>query len=170
MRHKLIRGKNMVKTSLKVGQPAPDFCLLDQDGNRTCLEDLRGKWVVLYFYPRDNTSGCSLEAKNFSCLRKDFEAENAVVIGVSRDSIESHRRFIEKKELKIKLLSDEQANVHKIYDVLHPKHFMGKEITSAVRTTFLINPEGEITRVWDNVKATGHAEKVLTELKALKKD
>ncbi len=158
----------MVKTSLKVGQSAPDFCLLDPEGNMTCLEDFRGKWVILYFYPRDNTPGCSLEASNFSCLRKDFEAENAVVIGISRDSVESHRRFIEKKELKIKLLSDEQANVHKIYDVLHPKHFRGKEFTSAVRTTFLIDPKGEIVMIWDNVKATGHAEKVLSELKTLK--
>ncbi len=158
----------MVKTSLKSGQLAPDFCLPDQEGNQTCLDGFRGKWVILYFYPRDNTPGCSLEAKNFSCLRKDFEAEDAVVIGVSRDSIESHRRFIEKKELKIKLLSDEQANVHRIYDVLHPKHFRGREVTSAVRTTFLIDPEREIVRVWDNVKATGHAEKVLSELKILK--
>lgn len=158
----------MVKTSLKVGQSAPDFCLLDQEENRICLEGLRGKWVVLFFYPRDNTPGCSLEAKNFSCLRKDFEAENAVVIGVSRDSIESHRQFIEKKELKIKLLSDEQANVHRMYDVLHPKHFRGKEVISAVRTTFLIDTGGKISRVWDNVKATGHVEKVLSELKALK--
>jgi peroxiredoxin Q/BCP len=161
----------MVKTSLnslKVGQSAPDFCLLGQDGNRTCLEDFRGKWVILYFYPRDNTRGCSLEAKNFSCLRKDFEAENAVVIGVSRDSVESHQRFIEKKELKIKLLSDEQANVHRIYDVLHPKQFRGKEVISVVRTTFLIDPYGEITRVWDNVRAAGHAEKVFLELKTLK--
>lgn len=158
----------MVKTSLKVGQSAPDFCLLDQEENRICLEDLRGKWVVLFFYPRDNTPGCSLEAKNFSCLRKDFEAENAVVIGVSRDSIESHRQFIEKKELKIKLLSDEQANVHRIYDVMHPKHFRGKEFTSAVRTTFIVDPEGKIAKVWDDVKSAGHAEKVLSELKTLK--
>lgn len=158
----------MVKTSLKVGQFAPDFCLLDQEGNQTCLENFRGKWVVLFFYPRDNTPGCSLEAKNFSCLRKDFEAENAVVIGASRDSVQSHRRFIEKKELKITLLSDDQANVHRMYDVLHPKHFRGKEIISAVRTTFLIDPEGKIARVWDNVRAAGHAEKVLSELKSLK--
>ena len=84
-------GKNMAKTSLESGQLAPDFCLPDQEGNRTCLENLRGKWVVLYFYPRDNTPGCSLEAKNFSCLKKDFEAENTVILGVSRDSEESHR-------------------------------------------------------------------------------
>ncbi len=97
-----------------------------------------------------------------------FEAENAVVIGVSRDSIEFHKQFIEKKELKIKLLSDEQADVHRIYDVLHPKHFRGREFTSAVRTTFLIDPEGKIARIWDNVKSSGHAEKVLSELKTLK--
>ena len=158
----------MEKTSLKVGQFAPDFCLLDQEGNQTCLENFRGKWVILFFYPRDNTPGCTLEAKNFSCLKNDFEAENAVVIGASRDSVQSHRRFIEKKELKITLLSDDQANIHRMYDVLHPKHFRGKEIISAVRTTFLIDPEGKIARVWDNVRAAGHAEKVLSELKSLK--
>jgi len=87
----------------------------------------------------------------------------------SRDSIESHRQFIEKKELKIKLLSDEQADVHRMYDVLHPKHFRGREFTSAVRTTFLIDSEGGIVRIWDNVKSTGHAERVLSELKTLKK-
>jgi len=121
-------------------------------------------------YPRDNTPGCSLEAKNFSCLEKDFEAENAVIIGVSRDSVESHRRFIEKKELKIGLLSDEQADVHRTYDVLHSKNFRGKEVISAVRTTFLINTEGKIVKVWDNVKVAGHAEKVLSELKLLKEN
>jgi peroxiredoxin Q/BCP len=160
----------MTKTSMKVGQSAPDFCLFDQDGKRICLEDFRGKWVVLYFYPRDNTPGCILEAKNFSCLEKGFEAENAVIIGVSRDSVESHQRFIEKKELKIGLLSDEQADVHRTYDVLHPKNFRGKEVISAVRTTFLINTEGKIVKVWDNVKAAGHAEKVLSELKLLKEN
>jgi peroxiredoxin Q/BCP len=159
----------MAKTLLEVGHSAPDFCLADQDGILIRLEDLRGKWIVLYFYPRDNTAGCSLEAKNFSCLKKAFEAENAVILGVSRDNAESHRRFIEKKELKIKLLSDEQASIHKTYDVLHPKHFRGKEITSTVRTTFLINPEGKIIRIWDNVKAAGHAEKVLSELRTLEK-
>lgn len=158
----------MAKTSLETGQIAPDFCLADQDGIQTCLKDLRGKWIVLYFYPRDNTAGCSLEAKNFSCLRKDFQAENAVVLGVSRDSVESHQHFIEKKELKVKLLSDQQADVHRTYDVLHPKHFKGKEVISAVRTTFLIDPEGKIARVWNNVKVAGHAEKVLSELRSLK--
>ncbi len=157
----------MAKTSMEMGQFAPDFCLLDQDRNQTCLENFREKWVVLYFYPRDNTPGCSLEAKDFSYLKKDFEAENAVILGVSRDSLESHNRFIEKEELQIKLLSDEKAEIHKKYDVMHLKHFRGTEVTSTVRTTFLIDPEGKITRVWDNVKAAGHAEKVLSELKLL---
>ncbi|MCQ1534290.1 peroxiredoxin [Methanosarcina sp. KYL-1] len=158
----------MAKTTLEKGQPAPPLCLPDQGGKRICLEDLKGKWVVLYFYPRDNTPGCSLEARNFSCLRKEFEAENTVILGVSRDSEESHRKFVEKKELKITLLSDETADVHRTYEVMHPKNFKGNEVMSTVRTTFLIDPEGNIARVWDNVKASGHAEKVLSELRALK--
>jgi thioredoxin-dependent peroxiredoxin len=157
----------MPKTSIVAGQSAPEFCLPDQDGGRICLEDFRGKWVVLYFYPKDNTAGCSLEAKEFSHLKKDFETENAVILGVSKDSQGSHKRFIEKKELTIKLLSDGQADVHKVYDVLHPKRLRGKEVTGTVRTTFLINPAGKIISVWDNVKVNGHAEKVLLELKLL---
>jgi peroxiredoxin Q/BCP len=160
----------MPKTSIVEGQYAPDFCLSDQNGDRTCLEDFRGKWVVLYFYPKDNTAGCSLEAKEFSYLKNDFEIENAVILGVSKDNPESHKRFIEKKELTIKLLSDKQADVHKAYDVLHPKRMRGKEVTGTVRTTFLIDPEGKIIRIWDNVKAAGHAEKVLSGFKLLKED
>ena len=159
-----------MKTSIEAGQSAPHFCLPDQDGNRTCLEDIRGTWVVLYFYPKDNTAGCSLEAKDFSCLKNDFEAENTVILGVSKDSQESHKRFIEKKELEIKLLSDRQADIHKAYDVLHPKRLRGRESTGTVRTTFLINPAGRVMRVWDDVKAAGHAEKVLSELKLLKEN
>lgn len=102
-------------------------------------------------------------------MKTDFEAENAVILRVSRDSIESHQRFIEKKEIKINLLSDEQVDTHKEYDVMHLKHFRGTEVTSTVRTTFLIDPEGKIVRIWDSVKATGHAEKVLSELRTLKK-
>jgi peroxiredoxin Q/BCP len=158
----------MPKTSIVAGQSAPYFCLPDQNGDLTCLEDFRGKWVVLYFYPKDNTAGCSLEAKEFSCLKNDFETENAVILGVSKDSQGSHKRFIEKKELTIKLLSDGQADVHKAYDVLHPKRLRGKEVTGTVRTTFLIDPEGKIIRIWDNVKAAEHAENVLSELKSLK--
>lgn len=160
----------MPKTSIVPRQSAPDFCLPDQGGDRTCLENFRGKWVVLYFYPKDNTAGCSLEAKEFSYLKNDLETENAVILGVSKDSLESHKRFIEKKELTIKLLSDQQANVHRAYDVLHPKRSRGKEVTGTVRTTFLINPAGQIMKVWDNVKAAGHAEKVLSELKLIKEN
>jgi len=108
--------------------------------------------------------------KGLQLFEKGFETERAVILGVSKDSPESHKRFIEKKELKIKLLSDEQADVHKAYDVLHPKSLRGTEVTGTVRTTFLIDPEGKIIRVWDNVKAAEHAEKVLSELKALKKE
>jgi len=160
--------ENMAKTSLVEGQLAPAFCLSDQDGNKNCLEDLKGKWVVLYFYPRDNTQGCSLEAMDFSRLKEDFEAENAVIRGVSRDSEESHQKFIEKKDISICLLSDTGIDIHKAYDVFHMKNFMGKEVMSTVRTTFLIDPEGRIARIWSNVKVKGHAEKVLSELRILK--
>lgn len=158
----------MAKTSLEAGQPAPEFCLSDQDGNKNCLEDLKGKWVVLYFYPRDNTNGCSLEAMDFSRLKKDFEAENAVIRGVSRDNEESHQKFIEKKDISICLLSDTGIDIHKTYDVFHMKNFRGKEVMSTVRTTFLIDPEGMIARIWSNVKVKGHAKEVLAELRALK--
>ena len=158
----------MPKTSLESGQVSPEFCLPDQEGNQICLENFKGQWAVLFFYPRDNTPGCSLEARSFSDLKKDFEAENAIILGVSRDGKESHRKFIEKKELKITLLSDEKAEIHEKYDVMHPKNFRGNEVISTVRTTFLINPEGKIEKVWNNVKAAGHAEKVLSELKTLK--
>ena len=142
----------MPKTSLESGQVSPDFCLPNQEGNQICLENFKGQWAVLFFYPRDNTPGCSLEARSFSDLKKDFEAENAIILG----------------ELKITLLSDEKAEIHEKYDVMHPKNFRGNEVISTVRTTFLINPEGKIEKVWNNVKAAGHAEKVLSELKTLK--
>jgi peroxiredoxin Q/BCP len=107
----------MSANSLSEGRQAPLFCLPGQDGKEICLEDLRGKWVVLYFYPRDNTAGCTKEAQDFSTLGTEFEAEGAIVIGVSKDSTSSHQKFIEKKELTITLLSDTKIAVHKLYDV-----------------------------------------------------
>ena len=153
------------------GQAAPDFRIPASDGTTISLNDFHGKKnVVLYFYPKDNTPGCTTEACDFRDHHAAFESLDAVILGVSRDSEESHKKFIEKKELKIKLLSDEKVEIHEKYDVMHPKHFKGKDVISAVRTTFLINPEGKITKVWDNVKDAGHAEKVLLELKTLKEN
>ncbi len=160
----------MSENSLSVGQQAPLFCLPDQDGKEICLQDLKGKWVVLYFYPRDNTPGCTKEAQDFTSLRAEFEAEGAVVLGVSRDSMESHQKFIEKKELAITLLSDTEIVVHKLYDVWRLKKFMGRESMGTVRTSFLIHPEGSIVNMWDSVRTKDHAQSVLERLKSMKNE
>lgn len=159
----------MSKNSLTEGQKAPDFCLPDQNENNVCLKDFDGKWIVLYFYPKDNTSGCTREAQDFTSLKGDFESENAVVLGVSKDSVKSHVKFIEKKELGITLLSDEETTIHQKYDVWRTKKNYGKEYLGTVRSTFLIDTEGNIAKIWDNVRTNGHAEKVLETLKSLKK-
>ncbi|WMW24428.1 thioredoxin-dependent thiol peroxidase [Methanolobus sediminis] len=158
----------MSKNSLTEGQKAPDFCLPDQDENNICLKDLEGKWVVLYFYPKDNTSGCTKEAQDFTALKADFESENAVILGISKDSIKSHIKFIEKKELGITLLSDESTDIHQLYDVWRLKKNYGKEYMGTVRSTFLIDPEGNIAKIWDNVRVKEHAEKVLEVLREMK--
>jgi peroxiredoxin Q/BCP len=151
----------MTNTTITEGQPAPSFCLPDQTGETVCLKDFHGKWLVLYFYPRDNTSGCTREAKDFSSLKDGFAAENAVILGVSKDSMKSHQNFIQKQELTIKLLSDEDTSVHQQYGVWRMKKNYGKEYMGTVRSTFLIDPEGILVKVWDNVRTAGHAEEVL---------
>ncbi|NPA86606.1 MAG: peroxiredoxin [Candidatus Diapherotrites archaeon] len=148
---------------------APDFCLkgIDFEGKEReiCLKDLRGKWVVLYFYPKDNTSGCTIEAKEFTELLPEFEKLGAVVIGVSKDSIESHRKFREKHGLRVTLLSDPETKVIRAYGAWGKK-FRGE---GTIRSTFIIDPQGRI--VWEkrNVRARGHAAKVLETLKELQK-
>ncbi len=158
----------MPKTSLKEGEKAPVLCLPDPQGNEVSLEDLKGKWVTLYFYPKDNTPGCSIEAMEFTKLKPDFEKEGAVIIGVSKDNQKSHQRFIEKKELDITLLSDESTSLQQAYDVWHQKKMAGREYMGTVRTTFLIDPQGNIAKVWGKVKARGHAEEVLEALREIK--
>lgn len=158
----------MSKNSLTEGQKAPEFCLPDQNENEICLKDFTGNWLVLYFYPRDNTSGCTKEAQDFTALKMDFESEGAAILGVSKDSVKSHIRFIEKKELGITLLSDEETTVHQKYDVWRTKKNYGKEYLGTVRSTFLIDPDGNIARIWDNVRTKEHAEKVLEALRDIK--
>lgn len=160
----------MSENSLSVGQQAPLFCLPDHEGKEICLQDLKGKWVVLYFYPRDNTTGCTKEAQDFTSFGAEFEAEGSMVLGVSRDSIRSHQKFIKKKELAITLLSDTEIVVHKLYDVWRLKKFMGKESMGTVRTSFLIDPEGSIVNVWDNVRTKDHAQAVLERLRSIKNE
>ncbi len=148
---------------IQEGNNAPDVKLFSQD-KEVSLSDFKGKWVVLYFYPKDNTPGCTIEAIDFSSLKKDFEKFNAVVLGVSPDSVESHCKFIEKKELTIDLLSDSEKEVAKAYGVWDKKKFMGKEYMGIIRSTFLIK-DGKIIKAWSPVKVKGHAEAVLEEIK-----
>jgi len=152
---------------LEIGQKAPEFCLPDDTGEEVCLKDLKGKWVVLYFYPKDNTPGCTKEAQQFSELLDEFEKLGAVVLGVSPDSVESHKRFKSKKELRVTLLSDEDKGVIKAYGVWQLKKSYGREYYGVVRTTYLINPDGEVAFVWKKVRANGHAQKVLEKLKEI---
>ena len=155
---------------IEPGQAAPEFCLPDEEGREVCLKDLRGKWVVLYFYPKDNTPGCTKEAEGFSQLLPEFEKLGAVVLGVSPDSVESHRRFKEKKGLKVKLLSDENREVVKAYGVWQKKKNFGREYFGVVRTTYLIDPEGKVAHLWKRVKVKGHPEAVLEKLKELRRE
>ena len=155
-------------TLLAEGQKAPQFCLPDQDGKEICLKDNRGKWIVFYFYPRDNTSGCTREAQDFTALKEEFDSEGALILGISKDSIASHLRFIEKKELGITLLSDESTDIHQLYGVWRMKKNYGKEYMGTVRSTYLIDPEGRIALTWDKVRTNGHAQKVLDALRTLK--
>lgn len=152
---------------LTVGQPAPEFVSVNQDGEEMKLSDFRGKNVVLYFYPRDNTPGCTTEAIDFKGSNEAFEGLNTVVIGVSKDSVKSHTNFICKHELPFNLLSDQELDVIKAYDVWQLKKMYGKESMGVVRSTFLIDGEGILREVWSKVRVKGHVEAVLEAVKGL---
>lgn len=152
------------KVELKIGDKAPDFCLPDKDKKEVCLKEYLGKNVVLYFYPADNTPGCTTEAIGFTGILPELEKLDAVVIGVSPDSPESHGKFIEKKNLKVTLLSDEQKDVLKKYGAWGLKKFRGKTYMGVIRSTFLINSEGKISHIWPKVSVKGHAEEVKSKL------
>lgn len=131
------------------------------------LDKYKGKKIILYFYPKDNTSGCTLEAIQFSELKDEFEKLNAVIIGVSKDSLLSHKKFIEKHNLKVELVSDEDISIQEHFDVWKLKKMCGKEYMGTVRSTFILDDEGNILKEFRNVKAKGHAVKVLEALKEL---
>ncbi|MBN1901392.1 thioredoxin-dependent thiol peroxidase [Candidatus Sumerlaeota bacterium] len=153
---------------MKVGDKAPEFCLPNRHAQHICLKDFFGKWVVLYFYPKDNSPGCTLEAMDFTKNMLQFEDLNTVVLGISPDSVRSHFDFTLKHKLNIILLSDKEKNAMKKYGVWKEKQIYGKTQVGLVRSTFLINPGGNIVHIWENVRVNGHVQDVLNTLKELK--
>ena len=154
---------------LNVGDKAPKITLPNQDEVEVSLRDLEGKWVVLYFYPKDNTPGCTTEACEFTEALPIFDGLNAVVLGISPDSPKKHSNFIAKKELLITLLSDESREVCEAYGVWQLKKNYGKEYMGVVRSTFLISPEGKIEALWKKVRVKGHVEAVKLKLEEIVK-
>jgi peroxiredoxin Q/BCP len=154
--------------SLTIGTQAPAFSLPATDGREISLESLKGRKAVLYFYPKDNTSGCTREAKDFQTLKKDFAAADTEIVGVSPDSLKSHDRFRAKYGLDFALASDEAKTMLEAYGVWAQKSMFGHKYMGVERTTVLIDREGNIARIWTKVKVPGHAEEVLAAAQALK--
>lgn len=153
---------------IEPGQPAPDFTLPDQDGKDVSLAALAGEWVVLYFYPRDDTPGCTTEACEFSESIADFRDLDAVVLGCSPDSPESHRKFIAKHDLSVTLLSDPDHEVMEQYGAWGEKTLYGRKSIGVKRSTVIIDPEGKVAHHWKAVRAKGHAAKVRERIEALR--
>ena len=152
---------------IQINEKAPEFCLPNQDDVEICSRDLLGKWVVLYFYPRDNTPGCTTEACEFTEAAPDFSEFDAIILGVSADSTKKHRNFIEKQNLGITLLSDEDTSMMQEYGVWQMKKNYGKEYMGIVRTTFIIDPKGVVKAVFEKVRVKEHVAKVQAELERL---
>ena len=146
---------------LEVGSKAPDFTLNNQEGVEVSLKEFLGKKVILYFYPKDNTPGCTAQACGFANLYPDFIEKDAVVIGISKDSVQSHKKFAEKYNLPFQLLSDTELEVIKVYDVWQEKNMYGKKTMGVVRTTYLIDEKGMIAGVASKVKAASNPEDTL---------
>ena len=151
---------------LETGIKAPDFTLFNQDGESVTLSQYLGKKVILYFYPKDNTPGCTKQACGFAQLYPDFNEKGAVILGVSKDSVKSHKKFQEKYQLPFTLLSDPELQVIQAYDVWKEKNMYGKKVMGVVRTTYLINEEGIIEKAYTKVKAAQNPEDMLEVLNA----
>ena len=149
------------------GQPAPAFSGQTTDGDTLTLADLRGQPLVLYFYPRDNTPGCTTEARDFQAALPAFEAVGARVVGVSNDDAASHRKFRDKQGIDFPLIADTDRSVSQAFDVLRMKSMFGKRFEGIERSTFLIDADGVIRKIWRKVKVPGHVEAVLEAVKAL---
>jgi len=156
----LVFGARNVEAMPKVGQAAPEFTLIDQNNKPVSLKEQRGKWVVLYFYPKDFTSGCTLQARNFQRDLTKYAEREAVVIGVSVDDVETHGQFCEKENLSISLLADTDVDVSRAYGSV--MRLPGKMLSA--RNTFLIDPQGKVARVWKSVDVAGHSKDVLQAL------
>ena len=153
---------------LEAGKKAPDFKLSGDDGKTVQLAKFKGKPVVVYFYPKDDTSGCTAEAKDFSCLAADFAAAGAEIIGISPDSVASHLKFKAKYDLSVRLGADEDKSVATAFGVWVEKSMYGKKYMGVERSTFLVDKAGRIAQIWRKVKVPGHADEVLGAVKALK--
>ncbi len=154
-------------TTLNEGDAAPGFSLPTDDGKTVTLDSFQGRKLVLYFYPKDNTPGCTTEARDFSQLSDDFAAADATVLGVSKDSLKKHENFRSKHDLAIRLGSDADGNVCETYGVWGEKKMYGKTFMGITRATFLIDRDGRIARIWPKVRVKGHAEEVLEAARAL---
>ncbi|WP_277641216.1 thioredoxin-dependent thiol peroxidase [Wolinella succinogenes] len=150
-------------------ESAPAFCLKNQDEAEICLRDLKGAWIILYFYPKDSTPGCTQEACDFTESLPRFETLQAIVLGVSPDSPRSHQNFIAKSDLKITLLSDPTKETAKAFGAWGEKKLYGKVSEGIIRSTFIIDPQGRIAHAWRGVKVAGHAKEVLETLEKLQK-
>ncbi|EKD95011.1 MAG: hypothetical protein ACD_25C00108G0006 [uncultured bacterium] len=158
---------NRENKKLNVGDVAPKFSLLDQNGVVRTLEEFSGKWLLIYFYPKDNTPGCTTEACEIRDAWGEFKKTGAEVVGISTDSVESHKKFGEKHSLPFTLLSDSEKKVVEEYGVWGMKSFMGKSFMGTRRTSFLISPDGKITKIYENVLPAIHAEEVLRDIQTL---
>lgn len=152
--------------SLEVGQKAPNFTAPIQTGDTISLSDFLGKTVILYFYPKDNTSGCTKQAEAFRDLHKDFLDQNVVILGVSKDSVKSHQKFIDKFDLPFDLISNEDTQICQDYGIWKEKSMYGRKYMGVERTTFVIDTEGNIQKIWPKVKVPGHVEEVLEFVKS----
>lgn len=152
-----------------VGDTVPDFSIPSTSGEDFSLKDLKGKKVVLYFYPKDSTPGCTTEGLEFSKLIKDFRKSNAEVFGISRDSLKAHENFKTKQDFKFDLLSDGEEIACEIFDVIKEKNMYGKKVMGIERSTFLVGENGKLLHEWRKVKAQGHAEEVLETIQSLAK-
>ncbi|MBD3223240.1 MAG: thioredoxin-dependent thiol peroxidase [Caldithrix sp.] len=152
---------------LEVGEKAPDFNLPDQNNQSVRLSDFAGKWVVLYFYPKAMTGGCTTETQNFRDTQADLQSMDAVVLGISKDSVTRQKKFADKEKVNFSLLSDEYSDVCERYGVWQQKKMYGKEYMGIARSTFIIDPQGQIAKVYPKVKVKEHHTQVLQDLQEL---